>query len=78
MTEAEQARAARAAARSGWPIRRLTLAEEGQSSGVAALAGNQRLAMMSTLAIDAWVSTQQPWPSYARCDSPGRVIRPQR
>lgn len=76
MTEAEQARERRAAARSEWPIRRLTLAQEGQESGVASLTGDERLAMMWTLAVDAWTSSGKPWPDYLRGDSPGVVIRP--
>ena len=76
MTEAEEARERRAAGRSSWPIRRLTLAEEGQDSGVADCTGDERLAMMWTLAVDAWASSGNPWPEYARADAPGTVIRP--
>lgn len=78
MTQAEQERAHRAAARANWPIRRVTLAEEGTDTGVSLLSGDERLAMMWTLAVDAWASTGRPWPDYDRRHAPGTVVRPGR
>lgn len=37
----------------------------------------ERLAMMAILSERMWRLTGWPWPSYARCDIPIRVLRPE-
>jgi len=66
--------AARAGRRASWPIRKLTLGEDGEDlSDVTTPA--ERLAMMETLALDAWASAGRPLPTYDRAEMPGRVVR---
>jgi hypothetical protein len=72
---AEQARAARAAARAGWPVRRTTLAAQSTATAPPGSTPEQRLAMMWPLALDAWALAGRPLPDYPRREAPGRVIR---
>ncbi|HBQ13704.1 MAG TPA: hypothetical protein DEF51_22070 [Myxococcales bacterium] len=69
-------RARRAAARSGWPVRRHALGDEPDDDLLASTTAAERLGMMWRLALDAWAMTGQPLPTYSRDEAPGRVIRP--
>ncbi len=68
----------RAKARQSWPIRRFRLGEEPSEDLSASTTAEERLAMVWRLTLDAWASQGLPMPSYAREESPGRVIRPQK
>jgi hypothetical protein len=72
----DDARKERARARANWPIRRLRLDEEGQGDDLSeSTTAEERIAMMGSLALDAWTLTGQPFPSYKRSEMPGRVLR---
>ena len=69
--------AARAAARKGWPARRLSLEESGADDDLSAsTSAAQRLEMMWALAMNAWALSGQPMPSYERSQMPGACRRP--
>ena len=62
--------------REAWPIRRFKLGEEPSDDLGATTIGEERLAMMWQLALDAWASAGRQLPEYTRENMPGRVIRP--
>ena len=73
--DSDRARAARAARRGTWPIRRYALGEEPDDDLNGQTTAAQRVGMMWQLAKDAWASTGRPLPSYTRAEMPGRIIR---
>ena len=70
----DDATRARALARAGWSIRRRDLAEEG-TEPVDERSPGELVASVWAITLDAWASTGKPLPSYARADTPGRMIR---
>jgi len=72
----QSARAARAAARGSWPIRRFRLGEEPVDDLRATTTAAERLAMVEQLTLEAWKLAGKPLPTYARHETPIRVIRP--
>jgi hypothetical protein len=66
----------RRAARAHWPVRRFSLGDEPSDdlSEVTTAAG--RIAMMWTLAVEAWLVAGRPLPSYDRRSMPARLFRP--
>jgi hypothetical protein len=71
----EEARRARAAARADWPVRKVDLRAADDEDLSDTTTAEERLAMMERLALDAWASTGQPFPTYLRAAMPGRVLR---
>jgi len=65
----------RAARRASWPGSRFTLGHEPDADLRCSTTASERLDMMWQLAVDAWVMSGRPWPSYTRADIPGRVFR---
>jgi hypothetical protein len=65
--------AARAAARSSWPVRRFRLGEEPGDDLSASTTPLERLAMIEVLSREAWALTGRPLPEYRRADAPVRV-----
>ena len=72
---AQDERAARAAARASWPGR-LTTLEEMEGGEVVPGTPEQRLALLLELSEAAWALSGKPWPDRDRSRWPGRVIRP--
>jgi hypothetical protein len=70
----DEARRLRAAARAGWPIRKVGLDDIGEDLSDVTTA-EERLAMMERLALDAWACAGLQWPRYVRADMPGRLVR---
>jgi len=70
----EEARQARAQARSGWRVASHPLGDEPVGELQATTAA-QRIAMVWRLTQDAWASSGQPMPSYSRSEIPGKLIR---
>ncbi len=66
---------ARRAARGAWPVKVFRLGEEPSDDLSDSTTPEERLAMMWTLAVDAWTSCGRPLPRYGRGQMPGRVIR---
>lgn len=75
MTDDDKARAERARQRASWPIERVALQGDDDVDLSATTTAAQRLDMMWRLAVDAWVTSGQPWPEYRRDQAPGRVVR---
>lgn len=69
-------RAARAAARATWPIRRFRLGEEPPDDLATATTPAQRVAMMWPLAEAAWSVAGRVIPRYPRQDTPARLFPP--
>lgn len=65
----------RAAERAAWPIRRITLDAEGDSSTDAPASAEERFAMVWRLTRDAWALSGRPMPDYPRAEAPGRLRR---
>ena len=78
MSDPEEARRQRAAARQAWPLRRFELGAEPDDNIRPVTTPEQRLAMMWELALQAWQLTGRELPSYARHEIPGKLIRPAR
>lgn len=74
----DEQRAARAAARGSWPVRRCVLGEEPAEELTATTTPSERLIMVWGLTLDAWALSGKPMPDYSREEAPGRVIRPPR
>ncbi|MCB9656159.1 MAG: hypothetical protein R3B40_31925 [Polyangiales bacterium] len=70
----DDARRARAAARSSIPIRRVDLVDEA-SPDLSHLSASERVAMVWELTLDAWASSGESIPDYARAETPGRMLR---
>lgn len=67
---------ARARARAGWPIRRLSLQQDQGTEYLARKTSvEQRLAMMWELAVRSWALGGLVMPDYERAAAPGRVVR---
>jgi hypothetical protein len=71
----ELERAARAAARRSWPVRKFRLGEEPEEDLSATTTAKERLEMMWPLAVDAWTLAGRQIPDYPREKTPVRVIR---
>lgn len=72
--DSDEARRARALARSGWQLVSHALGHD----PIDQLAGStpaQRVAMVWRLTQDAWASSGRPSPSYSRSEMPGKLIR---
>lgn len=67
--------AARAKARSTWPVRRFKLGEEPSEDLSSTTTPEERVAMMWQLAVDGWSISGRPFPSYTRATMPGALIR---
>ena len=61
--------------RATWPIRKFRLGEEPGDDLRASTTAEERLAMMWTLACDAWAAAGRPIPDYERSEAPIRIIR---
>jgi hypothetical protein len=77
-TDRDAERAARAAARRSWPVRRCALGEEPTEDLSATTTAAERIAMVWQLTLDAWAMSGRPIPDYPREQAPVRVIRPPR
>jgi hypothetical protein len=66
----DTARAARAARRADWTITRGHAPAQASDT-----TPDERLAMMWQLAVDAWIASGQPFPTYTRESMPCRMIR---
>jgi hypothetical protein len=66
-------REARAQARASWPIVGHRLADEPPE--LLDASPGACVAMVWALTLDAWASTGQPLPTYARAEAPGRMVR---
>lgn len=64
----------RSRARGQWPVRKLHLGDEGGDDLLASTTPEQRLAMMWSLASDAWSLTGRPMPAYSRSQTPVRRV----
>lgn len=58
-----------------WPVARFRAGEEPTDDLSASTSPAQRIAMMAELAQQAWATAGQPWPSYTRAETPGRLVR---
>lgn len=74
MVDERDARAARAAARAGWFVRRFVLGQE-PTDDLAGLTPGERVEFVWQLTLDAWASLGAAIPSYSRAETPGKVIR---
>jgi hypothetical protein len=72
---ADPARADRAAARGGWPVRAFRLGEEPPDDLSDVTTPVERIAMMWPLAVTAWTLARRPWPSYDRRTIPACLFR---
>ena len=72
----DRAREARRAARATWPVRTFRLEDQPGPDLSATTTADERLAMMWTLALDAWAFAGRTIPEYPRHRMPVRVIRP--
>ena len=72
----DSAREARRAARATWPVRKFRLEDQPGPDLFATTTADERLAMMWTLALDAWAFAGWTIPDYPRHRMPVRVIRP--
>ena len=70
------AREARRAARAQWPVRKFRLADEPGPDLSETTTATERLAMMWSLARDAWTLAGRTIPDYPRDRMPVRVVRP--
>jgi hypothetical protein len=61
-------------ARASWPVRRIALADEGESATIEA-SPSALVAMVHRLTMDAWATSGRALPDYERRAAPGRVIR---
>ena len=75
MSTPDAATQARRNARAAWPVTVSRLGQEPADDLSDRTTPEQRLAMMWTLAVDAWTVGGRPLPSYPRRLMPGRVIR---
>ncbi len=66
--------AARAAARSQWPIRKFQLGEEPSDDLTATTTAEERIAMVWQLTQDAWAFAGLPFPTYSRSETPVHVL----
>lgn len=66
-------RESRAQARASWPIVTHALTDDPPELLDASPAAC--VAMVWAITIDAWTSTGQPLPTYARAEAPGRILR---
>ena len=64
----------RSRARGQWPVRKLRLGDDSDDDLRASTTAEQRLAMMWSLASDAWSLTGRPMPAYARSQTPVRRV----
>ena len=71
----EDDKAARARARSSWPVRRFKLGEEPEDDLSETTTPEERLAMMWPLAVQAWTLSGRSLPTYDRSSIPIRVYR---
>lgn len=71
----EMERAARAAARRAWPVRKFRLGEEPSEDLSATTSAKERLEMMWPLAVDAWALAGRKIPDYPREETPARLLR---
>jgi hypothetical protein len=55
-------------------MRRVALEDE-RAPDVSGLTPSERVAMVWRLTLDAWAFRGEPIPSYARGESPGRIVR---
>ena len=62
----------RSGARATWPVRRATLDDDGDAQLSAATSPEERIAMMTALAEEAWRLADQPLPQYDRSSAPVR------
>ena len=60
--------------RASWPVRRFRLGDEPGDDISAFTTAEERLAMMETLALEAWALAGRPLPDYRRGDCPVRVV----
>ena len=72
----DSAREARRTARATWPVRKFRLEDQPWPDLFATTTADERLAMMWTLALDAWAFAGRAIPEYLRHRMPVRVIRP--
>ena len=62
--------------RTHWPVRKFALGAQPREDLSLSTTAEERLAMMWTLALDAWALSGQALPEYSRRDTPVRVVRP--
>ncbi len=75
MADSDEQHAARARARSDWPVRTFKLGEEPSDDLSDTTTAAERLAMMWPLAVQAWALAGRPLPTYDRSRIPIRVYR---
>lgn len=75
MADSDEQRAARARARSHWPVRKFKLGEEPSDDLSDITTAAERLAMMWPLALQAWALARRPLPTYDRSRIPIRMYR---
>lgn len=63
-------RAERKRGRRDWPIHRASKGDAGRDALIAATTPEERIAMMTELAREAWSLAGLPWPDYERTDAP--------
>lgn len=71
----DDARAARAHDRSGWPGALTSFAEQPDAAIVLHGSASDRIAMVWRVTLDVYASAGLTMPCYRRADMPGRVIR---
>jgi len=64
--------------RSRWPVRKYSLGAQPGEDLSRSTTAEERLAMMWTLALDAWALSGQPLPEYSRHEAPATVVTPAR
>ena len=74
MSADDESRKQRALARANWPLRKSSLAEEGVED-LSALSPGERIALVWRLTQDAWAFKGEAIPTYARSETPVKVIR---
>ena len=75
MADSDEKQAARARARSLWPVRKFKLGEEPSDDLSDTTTAAERLAMMWPLAVQAWALARRPLPTYDRSSIPIRIYR---
>lgn len=64
----------RSRTRGQWPVRKLRLGDDSGDDLRSSTTAEQRLAMMWSLASDAWSLSGRPLPAYSRAQTPVRRI----
>ena len=62
-------------ARAGWPIRKVTLADEALTDARDTSTVDERLALVRALTLRQWAFAGREVPTYTRAEMPGKVLR---